>query len=614
MSDLYKNNGDYNLHRCVLIIGENESKTEIDISNVFQDVTIYESIHSSFMSGSVVLTDNLNLLDFATLGYGEKILIEFSTAGIENKTVFEGTVYSVSEPYRATEHTTLYTLYFASYSSIFAKRTRHWTAHKEKTMSEIVKAVFEETAQYAWADNKKPLEVTDTETRRYILFTGHDTVEAVKLCAKYARSTNDECGFVFYENSKSFCFKPLEQLMKQEPVMEYFLSQKGAYSGNGQTTNQEAVKSGFEESFNNYQDLIFEKNKTHLESIIDGSLGMTYNFVSIRDRYNQKVTSDVGKHVNKKLSDNPYMANYVELDNEGKIVVIPQIQLFGDEETVVRNDAVLKRCNNISINIATFGNSELKVGDVVKANIPRWSTNMGEEDSVDRYSGNYLVAEIKHVLNRNAYNTRLKIIRDGINGEPIEVVDQSKVYNEDEDQEALEQGANENVENENAISEDKKYTIKAVGAMQGSRGAFGTMHVYENNSVIFSIPFRSGSSAGRGIYSIWNGNFRCNNYSNRRTGAGRYNKAMNIGDVGFSFDLNPVDKQSVWRGDLRIHPDGGSTIGNGSAGCIAVNGNRQSLLKCESLLRDIINKQKFIPVHINITGNPNNKTKHAGNE
>ena len=89
---------------------------------------------------------------------------------------------------------------------------------------------------------------------------------------------------------------------------------------------------------------------------------------------------------------------------------------------------------------------------------------------------------------------------------------------------------------------------------------------------------------------------------------------MNIGDVGFSFDLNPVDEKSVWRGDLRIHPDGGSTIGNGSAGCIAVNGNRQSLLKCESLLRDIINKQKFIPVYVNITGNPNNKTKRAGNE
>ena len=614
-NNLYKNNGDYNLYRCTITIGKNDKKTELDLSNIMQDIVLYESIYTPFMSGNITLSDNLNLLDFATLGYGEKINIEYSTAGIENKIIFEGLVYSVSEPYRATEHTSLYTLHFASHPFLYAKRLKHWNAYKNNTLADIVKTLFDKTYEMVDSEIRKELSVTMTSGNRYILFTGHDTIEAFQMCSRYAASNDDLFGFVFYENSKEFRFVPLEALFKAAPTMEYFISQRGAYTGTDSETTHDAVKSGFEESFNQYQDLTFEKNKTLLESIVDGSLGTTYNFVSLRDKVNSKITTDSGKFNDNVLSENQYLSNYVTLDNEGLIIVKPQIQLFGDEQNIVKNETVLNRCNNIAINIATFGNSELKVGDIVKANIPRWSTGMGESDSVDRYTGNYLVAEIKHIMTRNAYNTRLKIIRDGINGPPIEVEDRSRTYNDAPNQALLEEGANENIEKEEQqIATDKKYSITATGRMQGNRGAFGIMSILEDQKPIFTISFRSGSSAGNGIFSIWNGNFLCNHYRNRRPGSGDYNKSMTIGNVGFSFDLDPVNKAGVNRGDLRIHPDGGKTIGNGSAGCLAVNGSQSELLKCENLLRNIIKQQKNIPVFVNISGNPNNKTRRAGNE
>lgn len=605
-NNLYKNNGDYNLYRCTITIGKNDKKTELDLSNIAQDIVLYESIHSPYMSGNITLSDHLNLLDFATLGQGEKINIEYSTTGIENKIIFEGLVYSVSEPYRASEHTSLYTLQFASHPFLYAKRLKHWNAYKNTTLSNIVKTLFDKTYEMVDSEIKKPLKISETDRNRYVLFTGHDTIEAYQLCSRFAGSKDSLFGYVFYENSKEFRFVPLEELFKTEPVMEYFIAQRSAYV--------DSVESGFEESFNRYQDLVFEKNKTHLESIVDGSLGTTYNFVSLRDKVNSKITTDSGKFADNVLSENQYLSNYVTLDNEGLIIVLPQTQLFGDEENVVKNETILNRCNNIAVNIATFGNSELKVGDIVKANIPRWSTQMGESDSVDRYSGNYLVSEIKHILTRNAYNTRLKLIRDGINGPPIEVEDRSRTYNDAPNQALLEEGANENIENEEQIATDKKYSITATGRMQGNRGAFGIMSVLEEEKPIFTIPFRSGSSAGNGIFSIWNGNFLCNHYRNRRPGNGDYNKAMTIGNVGFSFNLDPVNKAGVRRGDLRIHPDGGATVGNGSAGCLAVNGSQSELLKCENLLRDIIKQQKNIPVYVNIAGNPNNKTRRAGNE
>ena len=77
MENVYKNNGDYTLEKCTLTIGKDDKKTELDLSNIYLDITIYESLHTPFISGVITISDNNNLLDFATLGNGERLNIEF---------------------------------------------------------------------------------------------------------------------------------------------------------------------------------------------------------------------------------------------------------------------------------------------------------------------------------------------------------------------------------------------------------------------------------------------------------------------------------------------------------------------------------------------------------
>ena len=433
MENIYKNNGDYNLDRCTLTIGKDEKKTELDLSNIYLDITIYESMHTPFMSGVLTLSDNNNLLDFATLGNGEMLNIEYSTAGNPTTIKIEALVYATTTPIRNNEHSMIYGLQFATHPFVYAKRLRHWNATKDKPFSEVAQDIFKKMQDSYESTYKKELKATEVENNRHMVFTGHDTIEALDLCCRYSKSKEGLYAYLFYENNQEFCFKPIEELFKQEPVMEYNIAQSGSYSGYGSETTQDAVKSAHEEAFNNYQDFEFDKTPSFLDRIMSGILGATYNFISLRDRYNFKIPSNAGEFVENALTDNTFMADHITVNSDGAVYVLPQTQLYGDEENVVRRDVILKRNNNVAINIATFGNSALKVGDMITANIPRWHTEMGDDLEIDKYSGKYLVAEIKHVLNRNAYNTRLKIVRDGFNDKNVTVEDKTPEYKENPD-------------------------------------------------------------------------------------------------------------------------------------------------------------------------------------
>lgn len=425
-ANTYKNNGDYNLERVELTVGKDEKKTTLDLSQVYQDITIYESIYSPFMSGAITIIDNLNLLDYMTLGNGETLNLEWQTAGSDRTIKMECVTYGATTPIRNNEHSMIYTINFATTPFIFAKRQRHWHAFKEKKLCGMVKETFASLlALFETSIPKKELVVAPAENTRHFVFAGQNTMEVFKMCSRYAKSMEDESGYVFYENNQEFQFTPVEKLFKNEPVMKYNLKERGSYTGNKQTTSHDPVKSGHEEAFNAYQDFSFEKPNTYLDRIMSGGLGEVYHFISIRDRFDKIVVSSDNNNPEKALTTNTTMADYATINGDGVVRVVPQLELYEDEDNVVRNNTTLRRLDNVMINIAVFGNSNIKVGDIIEATIPRWNTDMGEVESFDKYSGKYLIAEIKHVLNRTSYNARMKIVRDGFNDISKGIVDET---------------------------------------------------------------------------------------------------------------------------------------------------------------------------------------------
>ncbi|MEC8568270.1 MAG: hypothetical protein VXY56_08310, partial [Pseudomonadota bacterium] len=143
----------------------------------------------------------------------------------------------------------------------------------------------------------------------------------------------------------------------------------------------------------------------------------------------------------------------------------------------------------------------------------------------------------------------------------------------------------------------KGVRIVAEGQMSTALLGKGTMKIFSDNSILVII---NASYGGFGSGAPPNGNYKIHTYSNRRPGH-RYNKGMNLNNVGFSFNMDPTFKTQ--RSLLRIHPDGNNI---GTLGCIGLIGSQAELENIESIIKKSLQEVSYIPLILNIEKNPNN--------
>jgi hypothetical protein len=198
----------------------------------------------------------------------------------------------------------------------------------------------------------------------------------------------------------------MEELYTQEPVAEY------AYRSNA---SYDDVNNAYEESFNTFQDFEIEEPNKFIDDLHDGQYGSAHGFLSIMDKsmtvhnYNAKDKFDSSKSLGKSSmsldqSFNDKSSDRVSLHYRG--------EKRDNESSFVDNKMKLLKSNSFSVSIGTFGNSSLKVGDVIKASVPSHSKESLTPGGHDNISGKFLIAEIKHILTPKIYNARMKIIKD----------------------------------------------------------------------------------------------------------------------------------------------------------------------------------------------------------
>lgn len=398
----YLSNGDYELIKAV-IVSNTANPVELDISSALVDMIVYESIYSATMSGNISFIDTNNLLQEYALGNGERVEIEWFTSGADDAIIkVQGEVYKSSGPERLNEHSSGVTLHFASPELIKNRRTKLFTGHVE-TCAQIVDRVLQKIAR-----TKEPKKLLSSPTRNieHIVFTGHSPIEAMKLCASRAVSTTGRYGFLFFENNQNFRFSPLEELYNQEPVTEFTHKNSGVF---------EDVKKRTEESFNAYQELSIETPCSFADNMKTGQYGSTWSFLSLIDKELRVFEHDVKSKFdkNKSLAKSPTKVDKViSKDYQDKVVLSYSLEREDNDICTLNNRMLLLQSESYIVNISTYGNSNLKVGDVCVANIPSYSSDSFSGEEMDLVTGKFLIAEIKHVIGAKGYNQRIKLIKD----------------------------------------------------------------------------------------------------------------------------------------------------------------------------------------------------------
>lgn len=397
----YSRSGEYELVK-VVITTNTANPIELDLQNAFVDILVYESIFDGTMSGNISFVDTNNLVRTYGLGQGETFTATWFTSGIDNSPItVEGVVYDCQGPMPLGDKVSGYTLHFASPEFIGSMKTKLFNGFTD-SCSNIVKRILAGIGRTV----VKRFNGTETRNIEHLVFAGQTPLQGIDMCAKRAVSSAGMSGYLFFENNQEFRFTPIEELYTQEPSIEYMYRSSATFID---------VDNANEESFNVFQDYEIETPNKFIDDLHDGQYGSSHAFLSIMDKsmtvhsYNSKDKFDATKSLGKSAVsvDRNFNSN-----NTDRVSLHYRSQKSANESGFVDNKMKLLKSNSFTVNIGVFGNSGLKVGDVIKATIPSFSHDSLDPNGFDNISGKFLVAEIKHVLSGKRYNQRIKLIKD----------------------------------------------------------------------------------------------------------------------------------------------------------------------------------------------------------
>lgn len=395
----------------------------IEISNLITAFSIEESLDLDSVRGVVTLYDTVGFLEDLPVRGEENIVLTVEDAA---KTIrrYEFTIYKVSNVrIKDTSDGLIYDMHFTS--------TWRYQAGKRKiirsfdtTISEIVNAIY--TDYYPKTPQEKSIVIEETDGQFRCVIPNYTPMQAMFFLASRAYSQNSKsCSFRFFETNDAFYFVSDEYLIKraqenEEDIKEFKYS--------------EALEKSGKEFIDQMKNIIEFENSERVNTMIDLYSGAyTSNAIEVdlvkkvvenrRFKYEpgSTFTGTVGSETTGVHSDT-FRSDYFTEENERRYLVVKDYTSIGDipsnirgeqylSEIVTKRVAYRHHLNNTIVNAKTHGRLDLKAGDVIKVDIPDFSSGPNKGQKNKQLSGHYLVNDCKQIFIRDVHETAIKLIK-----------------------------------------------------------------------------------------------------------------------------------------------------------------------------------------------------------
>ena len=412
----------------------------LSIRSLVQEISIYESLDGKFLSGDMTLLDGTNAIQTLPITGFERVEFFFRTPGTDKGFDFSVNtghpmfVYSLKNREGVNPRSQIYTLKFISQEAIRNHQTRISQAFKGN-IDQMVTDIC-----YNYLKTKKDLVVEETKSNHKFVMPRIKPTKAIEQLRKVARSLHYEnSGFLFFENGDGFNFKSYEGLFckrdgtPRKVKAHYTPKVKNVAESQDPIYNLQSV-----ENFKIIQ---------QFDTLNNTANGVYASKLITHDIYNktfEEIEFDYTKEYNKqnhleqdergnKRNDNGILP-FFNFDNgetfgnksEGSIYYQSETQkVHNTHEFPVSKNILQKRIsqhiatNSLVIEITAPGTTELRVGDIVNFNLPKYAP-FSKEDPKDQdiyLSGRYLISAARHhvsTLNKR-HTLALELIKDSFN-------------------------------------------------------------------------------------------------------------------------------------------------------------------------------------------------------
>ena len=393
----------------------------IDITSIFVEINIFDSLLLPVINGSVSIIDSLGLSSKLIFDGSEAILINIAKDDESDIAEFKRSfrIYKQSGRQNENQTTESYTLHFCSDELLFSDQQRINQSYTGK-YSDIVEKIMINYLKVR--ENNLGGLYENSIGLRKVVIPNLRPLEAIEWCTKRAVDIRNSPNFMFWQNLVGFNFASLSTLLTQEDILEISFGVKNKKDGTPfsemggaksldvitQNDSLEKTRSGVNAGKFMGFDPITSSYATRNISYADHYTSMEHgneapNFSSIQNRdkaYNDRMFDS--KKTLSIFGAARKFSNYVK-NNEPNMITNNQ-----DYENVVfQRTAILKNLMGKKLKLVMPGNFQLTSGFNVSVSTPSFGVDNDEEDPT--LSGKYLITATRHIISFDKHETILEV-------------------------------------------------------------------------------------------------------------------------------------------------------------------------------------------------------------
>lgn len=396
----------------------------IDITTIYEELNIFDSLFMPVMSGSVLVRDSIGLSGKLFFDGSESLLIDITkdpNSDIANfKKAFR--IYKQSDRSNETQNSELYTLRFVSDELIYSDQQRINQSY-ENIYSEIIKKILLDYLKVP--DNQLGGVYDSTVGLKKLVVPNLRPLEAIEWCAKRATDTQSSANYMFYQNITGYNFASLSNLLVKPEILNVKFEPKNLSDGNAftevssarslevitQSDNIEKTRSGVNASkfigFDPITRTIAAKNISytdHFNTMKHANENPNISVIQNREGTTNDQTFDAKKSVSF-FSAARQFSNYIKKYEPESLSKDDNLEQYKAQRTAIINNLMAKR-----VKLTMPGNFQLSSGFNITLEAPTFGKKeKGDSNEDTSLTGKYIIVGTRHIIGYEKHETIIEV-------------------------------------------------------------------------------------------------------------------------------------------------------------------------------------------------------------
>lgn len=414
---------------------------KIDITAIYEELNIFDSLFMPVMSGSVLIRDSVGLSSRLLFDGSEAILIEISKDKNSDIAEFKKSfrIYNQSNRQNEGLSSELYVLKFVSDELIFSDQKRINQSYEE-TYSEITKKILLDYLQVP--ENQLGGVYDSTVGIRKLVIPNLRPLEAIEWCAKRSVDESNSPNFLFFQNVTGYNYASLSTLLTKTEILNIKFDLKNTNESNPieeislarslevvtQTDNIEKTRSGVNASkfigFDPVTRVVGVKNisySDHFNSMKHANPNPNISVIPNRGGVTNDQAFDSKKTVSFFNAARQF-SNYIKQKDPESLSKVDNLEDYKSQRVSIVKNLMSKR-----LKLVMPGNFQLSSGFMINLVAPNFAMKeKGASNEDQSLSGKYIIVAARHIIGYEKHETIVEVATTSSANEFIPVANQQQ--------------------------------------------------------------------------------------------------------------------------------------------------------------------------------------------